>query len=190
MRDLATGRQLLAKPIADTAGNVAWASDNKTLFYVTKDKLDRWGGAAVQGGGGRGGGGGGGGAGGGGGRGRRVCVCCRSHPLSLSHCLRWRTAWLRRRARCCAPCRPYLLPRPPPPARRPCRPPDRPYKVWRHVIGSDPSADACVYHEEDESFYIGISRSRSEQLLYIHAGADGAGAGVGAGSFGLKATRG
>ena len=62
--------------------------------------------------------------------------------------------------------------------------------MWRHVIGSDPSADACVYHEEDESFYIGISRSRSEQLLYIHAGADGAGAGVGAGSFGLKATRG
>lgn len=25
----------------DTAGNVAWANDNKTLFYVTKDKLDR-----------------------------------------------------------------------------------------------------------------------------------------------------
>ena len=27
--------------LQDTAGNVAWASDNKTLFYVTKDKLDR-----------------------------------------------------------------------------------------------------------------------------------------------------
>jgi oligopeptidase B len=25
----------------DTAGNVAWANDNRTLFYVTKDKLDR-----------------------------------------------------------------------------------------------------------------------------------------------------
>lgn len=27
--------------LQDTAGNVAWANDNKTLFYVTKDKLDR-----------------------------------------------------------------------------------------------------------------------------------------------------
>ena len=25
----------------DTAGSVAFANDNKTLFYVTKDKLDR-----------------------------------------------------------------------------------------------------------------------------------------------------
>lgn len=30
--------------------------------------------------------------------------------------------------------------------------------------------DECVYHEEDDSFYIGISRSRSERMLYIHAG--------------------
>lgn len=27
--------------VQDTAGNVAWANDNTTLFYVTKDKLDR-----------------------------------------------------------------------------------------------------------------------------------------------------
>ena len=27
--------------LQDTAGNVVWANDNKTLFYVTKDKLDR-----------------------------------------------------------------------------------------------------------------------------------------------------
>ncbi len=27
--------------LQETAGNVAWANDNKTLFYVTKDKLDR-----------------------------------------------------------------------------------------------------------------------------------------------------
>lgn len=45
MKDLASGKELLKKPIPDTAGNVAWASDNRTLFYVTKDKLDRWGGA-------------------------------------------------------------------------------------------------------------------------------------------------
>lgn len=32
---------LLAQPIPETAGNLAWAADNSTLFYVTKDKLDR-----------------------------------------------------------------------------------------------------------------------------------------------------
>jgi oligopeptidase B len=42
--------------------------------------------------------------------------------------------------------------------------------VWRHVIGTDPSQDQCVYHEADESFYIGIGRSRTERLLYLHAG--------------------
>ena len=41
VKDLATGRQLLSEPIVDTAGDVVWAGDNKTLFYVTKDKLDR-----------------------------------------------------------------------------------------------------------------------------------------------------
>lgn len=25
----------------DTAGGIVWANDNETLFYVTKDKLDR-----------------------------------------------------------------------------------------------------------------------------------------------------
>ena len=41
IKDLATGKQLLAQPIPETAGNFAWAADNTTLFYVTKDKLDR-----------------------------------------------------------------------------------------------------------------------------------------------------
>ncbi|KAI3426332.1 hypothetical protein D9Q98_008705 [Chlorella vulgaris] len=86
VRDLASGKEVLAKPIPDTAGNFAFANDSKTLFYVTKDKLDR------------------------------------------------------------------------------------PHKVWRHVIGTDPAADVCVFHEADDSFYLGIGRSRSERLLYIHAG--------------------
>jgi protease II len=28
-------------PIPATSGDVEWAADNKTLFYVVKDKLDR-----------------------------------------------------------------------------------------------------------------------------------------------------
>jgi oligopeptidase B len=89
VKDLTTGKQLLSTPIPDTAGNFAWAADNKTLFYVTKDKLDR------------------------------------------------------------------------------------PFKVWRHVLGENNSGggeDALVYHEKDDAFYIGISDSRSEKMLYIHSG--------------------
>lgn len=86
VKDLSTGKDILSSPIHNTAGSCAWAADNTTLFYVTKDALDR------------------------------------------------------------------------------------PYKVWRHVIGTDPSADVCVYHEEDEAFYLGLSASRSRKFLYIHSG--------------------
>ncbi|KAK9847217.1 hypothetical protein WJX84_005200 [Apatococcus fuscideae] len=84
--DITSRNQLMAEPIKDTAGNVAWANDSKTLFYVTKDQLDR-----------------------------------------------------------------------------PC-------KVWRHKLGSPPGEDTLMYEETDESFYISITRSRSDQLLLIQAG--------------------
>lgn len=41
MRPLVVLSELDLLVVQDTAGNVAWANDNKTLFYVTKDKLDR-----------------------------------------------------------------------------------------------------------------------------------------------------
>ncbi|WIA19863.1 hypothetical protein OEZ85_005766 [Tetradesmus obliquus] len=47
---------------------------------------------------------------------------------------------------------------------------DRPYKVLRHKVGSASAEDPVVYDEKDESFYVGIGRSHSEQLLYIHIG--------------------
>jgi len=86
VKDIATGRQLLSRPIPDTAGNVVWANDNKTLFYVTKDKLDR------------------------------------------------------------------------------------PYKVWRHTVGSDSKKDELVFHEKDDAFYVGVHRSRSEKYIFISCG--------------------
>ncbi|CAG9465300.1 unnamed protein product [Pedinophyceae sp. YPF-701] len=86
VKEIATGREVLKRPITATSGNVAWASDNKTLFYVTKDKLDR------------------------------------------------------------------------------------PEKVWRHIIGTDPSEDVVVFHEKDDAFYVGISRARSGAVIYISAG--------------------
>eukprot|EP00850_Spirogloea_muscicola_P019792 SM000199S05419 [mRNA] locus=s199:71818:86485:+ [translate_table: standard] len=83
--DLATTAQL-GPGIPATSGDVAWANDNETVFYITKDKLDR------------------------------------------------------------------------------------PYKVWRHTVGADPSSDTCVFHEEDESFYLSLSRSESGDYLFLSAG--------------------
>lgn len=86
VKQISTGKNVLSKPIPDTDGSFAWSTDNKTLFYITKDALDR------------------------------------------------------------------------------------PYKVWRHLIGTDPSDDVLVYHETDEAFYLGIGLSRSEKYIYIHSG--------------------
>jgi len=86
VRCVDTGRVLTTKPIPNTSGSVAWASDNKTLFYVTKDKLDR------------------------------------------------------------------------------------PDKVWKHVLGTDPKDDVLVFHESDDAFYVGIHRDRSGEMIMIHAG--------------------
>lgn len=41
LQDLSTGAELLTKPISDLSGSVVWANDNETLFYTTKDHLDR-----------------------------------------------------------------------------------------------------------------------------------------------------
>jgi oligopeptidase B len=46
---------------------------------------------------------------------------------------------------------------------------DRPHKVWRHTIGDDPANDACVWTEDDEAFYVHVSRTRDNALLLIQA---------------------
>ncbi|MCK7593774.1 S9 family peptidase [Pseudomarimonas salicorniae] len=40
-------------------------------------------------------------------------------------------------------------------------------RVKRHVLGTDPAEDTLVYEEEDDSFYMGLYRTRSEQFLCI-----------------------
>ncbi|TCT25191.1 S9 family peptidase [Thermomonas haemolytica] len=42
-------------------------------------------------------------------------------------------------------------------------------RVKAHVAGTDPATDALLYEEEDDSFYLGIDRSRDERFLLIHA---------------------
>lgn len=40
-------------------------------------------------------------------------------------------------------------------------------KVYRHERGTDPSTDTLVYEQEDDSFYMGVSKSKSDRYLYI-----------------------
>jgi oligopeptidase B len=45
----------------------------------------------------------------------------------------------------------------------------RPAEVWRHTLGTDQSADVLVLDEPDESFYVGVDLTRSEEWIVIHA---------------------
>ena len=43
----------------------------------------------------------------------------------------------------------------------------RPYKVFRHTLGTDPGEDVLVYHEEDERFFLDIEKSKSKKYLFF-----------------------
>jgi len=45
----------------------------------------------------------------------------------------------------------------------------RPYRVWRHVIGTPAAADVVVFEEPDERFWVGVGLTRSERFLVIAA---------------------
>ncbi|WNG42724.1 S9 family peptidase [Archangium minus] len=41
----------------------------------------------------------------------------------------------------------------------------RPFKLWRHTLGTPSSEDVLVYEEKDERFTLGVQRSRSGEYL-------------------------
>ncbi|HUU85409.1 MAG TPA: S9 family peptidase [Phycisphaerae bacterium] len=43
----------------------------------------------------------------------------------------------------------------------------RPYRVFRHRLGTDPSEDELVFDEPDERFYVRLSKSRSEKYILL-----------------------
>ena len=43
----------------------------------------------------------------------------------------------------------------------------RPYRVWRHDLGTDQVDDTMVFEETDERFYVYVEQSRSEQWVII-----------------------
>ncbi len=45
----------------------------------------------------------------------------------------------------------------------------RSHKIYKHVLGTDPSTDEEVYHEKDATFNVGIGKSKSKKWLFIHS---------------------
>jgi oligopeptidase B len=43
----------------------------------------------------------------------------------------------------------------------------RPYRIWRHLIGTPVSQDAMVFEEADERFFVGVGLTRSQRYLVI-----------------------
>ena len=47
----------------------------------------------------------------------------------------------------------------------------RPYKIFRHTLGTDPSTDVEIFHEKDETFNVYIYKEKSKKYLIIGSGA-------------------
>jgi oligopeptidase B len=46
-------------------------------------------------------------------------------------------------------------------------PAKRPFKLYRHTVGTDTAQDALIYEEKDERFRVGVFRSRSGDYLFF-----------------------
>jgi oligopeptidase B len=45
----------------------------------------------------------------------------------------------------------------------------RSYQIYRHVLGTDPSADVLIFEETDPTFSVYVWKTRSEKFLIIHS---------------------
>jgi oligopeptidase B len=45
---------------------------------------------------------------------------------------------------------------------------NRPYKLFRHVIGTDPKEDVLIFHEADEAYYLFCNKTRDDKLMMTY----------------------
>ena len=45
---------------------------------------------------------------------------------------------------------------------------ERPYKVLRHRLGTDPGQDTLVFHDEDEAYFLFIHKSRDQKYIFTN----------------------
>ncbi len=43
----------------------------------------------------------------------------------------------------------------------------RPWRVWRHLVGTPHSEDAVIFEEADEKFWVGVGLTRSQRFLIV-----------------------
>ncbi len=43
----------------------------------------------------------------------------------------------------------------------------RPYQLWRHLLGTDPSDDALVYEESDQRFNLSVGMTKDESMVVV-----------------------
>ncbi len=48
----------------------------------------------------------------------------------------------------------------------------RPWRLWRHALGSDPANDVQVYQEDDDRYFLGLSKTRSKRYLLLELGSN------------------
>jgi len=48
----------------------------------------------------------------------------------------------------------------------------RPYKLFRHTLGTDPKNDALIYQEKDEAFNLDFKKSKSKAYLFMVLGSE------------------
>lgn len=46
----------------------------------------------------------------------------------------------------------------------------RPYRLYRHELGTDPAKDTLVYEEADEAFGVDVYKSRSKKFVFLESG--------------------
>ncbi len=46
----------------------------------------------------------------------------------------------------------------------------RPYQVWRHILGTDIDSDTLIYTEEDAQYFVGLGKERDDSFVHIGIG--------------------
>ena len=44
---------------------------------------------------------------------------------------------------------------------------NRPYQLWRHTLGNDPSDDVLVHQEDNEAYYLSVGKTRSREYILL-----------------------
>lgn len=48
----------------------------------------------------------------------------------------------------------------------------RPFKLFRHKLGTNPTEDVLVYHERDEAFFLDLTKAKSRKYLLMNLGSN------------------